>query len=747
MPTRFAPITLLLGTFMGAIAGSTSGAQPVDKPGPLDAATVAKRPAPGTVVPGGFEFSDDGKAVTYLKSESTSLDRVLWKAEVGKGSTPRIIARPPGAGNTDANVSPEEALRRERMRVVDTGITSVVRASKADVAVIPLNSDLYIQRGTGPLERLTDTAAPEIDPKLNADGTRVAFVRDKELFVLDLTTRKETQLTQGATDGLSHGLADFNAEEEMDRHTGFWWSPDGRMIAYQETDERKVPLFSIVHEGTDKPSIETHRYPFAGGKNPEVRLGVIPSTGGETVWLDFDEPEREYYLARVKWESPQDLLVQRLLRDQKLLRLFRVNARTGQTTLLIEENSESWVNLNDDLHPIADTGQFVWASERTGFKHIELRDKDGDLIRPLTEGNWAVDNVAALDTKRREVWFTSGKDDVLGSRLYRVSLDGGESTLVTPEHGTHKVTVADNGEAFVDTFSTVDKPPVTTLRNRLNVVIETLDEAGRDPRLATLELAPPEFLTFPSRDGAILHGAYYAPRSTALGTRPPLIVMLYGGPHVQYVKNAWDMTADLRAQYFTQLGFAVWKMDNRGSARRGLAFESAIYRNMGSVEVRDQVDGVKFITAKKPEIDASRVGVNGRSYGGYMTLRCLTEAPEVFHVGVAEAPVTDWDGYDTCYTERYMGLPEKNTEGYSRSSVLHAVDRLKGKLLVMHGLIDENVHFRHTARLLSALVAAGKPFEVLPMPEERHSSRKPANRTHEVERLTRFFQTSLGSPN
>jgi dipeptidyl-peptidase-4 len=738
-PPRVASIILIAGALMGADSGPTEVAEIK----PLDAATVAKRPAPGTVVPGGIEFSPDGKTVNYLKSESTSLDRVLWRAGVGKGSTPRVIARPPGVGNTDANVSPEEALRRERMRVVDTGITSVVRASKADVAVIPLNSDLYLQRGTGPLERLTDTPAPEIDPKLNADGTKVAFVREKELFVLDLATRKETQLTQGATVGISHGLAEFMAEEEMDRHTGYWWSPDGQMIAYQETDERKIPLFSIVHDGAQKPTVETHRYPFPGEKNAEVRLGLIPANGGETLWLDFDEPEREYYLARVKWESPRALLVQRLLRDQKLLRLFRVDARNGQTTLLLEEKSESWVNLNDDLYPIADTGQFIWASERSGFKHIELHDKDGDLVRTLTEGNWAVDSIACLDTRRREVWFTSGKDNVLGSKLARVSLDGGEIALVTPEQGTHKVVVADNGDAFVDTYSTVDKPPVTTLRSRLNEVIETLDDAGRDPRLATLELAPPEFLTFQSRDGVILHGAYYAPRSTALGTRAPLIVMLYGGPHVQYVKDAWDLTADLRAQYFTQLGFAVWKMDNRGSARRGLAFESAIYRNMGAVEVRDQVDGVKFITGKKPEIDAARVGVNGRSYGGYMTLRCLTEAPEVFHAGVAEAPVTDWDGYDTCYTERYMGVPEKNTEGYNRSSVLHAVNRLKGKLLIMHGLIDENVHFRHTARLVAALVAAGKPFEVLPMPEERHSSRKPANRTHEVERLTRFFQVSL----
>ena len=735
--------TLALGVGLAMGAADTSPDEA--KARPLDAATVARRPAPGTVVPGGIEYVPGGKAVTYLKSETGSLDRVLWRAEVG-GGPPRVVARPPGRGETDASVSPEEALRRERMRLVDTGITRAVRAAKADITVYPLNGDLYLQRGTGPLERITETPTPDLDPQLSPDGSKVAFVREGVLIARDLATKAETRLSAAPVEGTSFGLAEFMAQEEMDRFHGFWWSPDGSRIAYQETDERPVALYTIVHDGADAPSVETHRYPFAGAANAIVKLGVVSATGGETRWIDFAERGVEHYLARVDWESPESILVQRLARDQKTLRLVRVEAETGRVNTVLEESSPTWVNLNHDLRviPAEAGGGFVWASERSGFKHLELRDRDGKLVRPLTSGDWLVDSVAARDPARREVWFGSGKDDPLGAKVYRVSLDGGEPAVVTPEAGTHAAVVASDGSTFVDTFSHSKQPPITRLRSRSGEVLATLDDSSADPRLREFDLAPPEYHEFKGRDGVSLRGAFYPPRSTDLGRPAPLIVMLYGGPHVQYVTDAWGMTADLRAQYLTQLGFAVWKMDNRGSARRGHAFEAALHRDFGSVEVRDQVDGVAFIAAKHPDlVDSKRVGVNGRSYGGYMTLRCLTEAPEVFHAGVAEAPVTTFAGYDTCYTERYMGTPADNPDGYERSSVLGRVDRLKGDLLIMHGLIDENVHFRHTARLVSALVAADKPFQVLPMPEERHSSRRPASRTREVDRLVAFFRASL----
>jgi dipeptidyl-peptidase-4 len=750
-----ASIVWILGLVAGAFMtnASTGGEPPPPAKASVNASMVARLPYPGTVAPSALAFTVDGSAVTYLKPEGQMLDRVLWKATLD-GAPPRVIARPPGPGNVEGKLSAEEALRRERQRLTATGISQIVRAEHAELAVVPLNGDLYwleyAPESVPSLYRLTDAPSPEIDPQFSPDMTRIAFVRDGDLFGLELKKVKETQLTTGATDGLTHGLAEFIAQEELDRSSGFWWSPDGRWIAYQETDERAIPPYTITHQGGDEFSVETHRYPFSGAKNAAVRLGVIPAEGGETTWLAWHEPDEDVYLARVDWESPETLLIQVLSRDQKTLRLLRVDRETGKRTTLIEETSPTWVELHDDLRVVEGTGEILWSSERTGFRHLELLDRDGKLIRPLTAGDWAIDpvshgggrGVVALDSTRREVWFMAGKESPLESHLYRVSLDGGPIEKLTDASGTHRAVVSPDFNHFALDSSSLSQPPISTIRDRSGRIVTTFANAADDPRLATTDLVTPQLLQFKTADGVTLHGAFYPPPHPDPSKPAPLIVMVYGGPTVQLVTNSWGVTADLTAQFLHARGFAVWKLDNRGSSRRGRAFQQGIYHRLGSIEVEDQAAGVRWLTEHHPEIDPNRVGITGGSYGGYMTLRCMQRRPEIFRAGVSVAPVTFWEGYDTAYTERYMGTPAENPEGYRESSVLNAMDQFTGDLMLIHGMLDENVHFRHTARLVTAFLQAAKPFRLLPLPDERHSSRRPADRQYVAESMVRFFENS-----
>lgn len=750
---RFA-LTRIFVLVAGAIMTEAATAdEPSPAKVPVGAEMVARLPYPGTVVPSALAFTANGTAVTYLKSEGQTLDRVLWKATLD-GAPPRVIARPPGSGDVEGKLSADEALRRERQRLTATGISQIVRAEGHDLAVLPLGGDLYLLQGDAPLVRLTETDAPEVDPKPSPDGGRVAFVRGDELHVLNIKTRAEVQLTTGAGDGVTHGLAEFIAQEELDRDSGFWWSPDGRWIAYQETDERAIPPYTITHQGGDAFSTETHHYPFSGQKNARTRLGVIPADGGETEWLTLHGAGDDAYLARVDWESPEALLIQLLSRDQKSLRLIRVDRRTGDRKQLIEETSPTWVELHNDLRVVEGTGEILWSSERTGYRHLELHDRDGRLVRPLTEGDWAVDpvshggirGVVGLDSERREVWFMAGKESPLESHLYRVSLDGGAPVRLTDSAGMHRAVVSPDFGHFALDSSSLTQPTLSTIRDRDGRIVITCSNAGEDPRLASLSLVTPELKTFTNAEGVTLHGAYYPPLESSDGKPAPLVVIVYGGPTVQLVTNSWGLTADMTAQLLHARGFAVWKLDNRGSSRRGRAFQAPIYRRLGTVEVADQADGVRWLLKNHAEIDPNRVGITGASYGGYMTLRCMEREPDLFKAGVSVAPVTFWEGYDTAYTERYMGTPEQNSEGYRTSSALEEANRITGELMLIHGMLDENVHFRHSARLITSLIHANTPFRLLPLPDERHSSRRPADRQYVAEALVKFFETAF-APN
>jgi len=682
---------------------------------------VARYPRPGTAIPGKIAFSPDGKLLTYLHSEEGGLSRVLWAMDVATGAK-RVLFAPPGGGVTDKNVSREEALRRERQRLRETGVTHYAWSETGSILLVPMGGDAW----AGPEGALRCVARGAIDPRLSPDGTRLAYVRDGELHVAELATGAERRLTHDAQPGVTNGLAEYVAQEEMDRFSGFWWSRDGRFLAYEQADDRHIPEYVIPHLATDAPTFERHRYPFAGAENARVRLGVIPAAGGSTVWMDLGSFE---YLARVAWHPDGRLTAQLQTRDQKRLELRAFDPAIGKGAALLVEESDLWINLNNDLRFAPETGEFLWASERSGFKHLELRRADGSLARVLTSGSWAVDSVQGFDPKGRRVAFTAA-NPVTECQVFVVSLDGGDPVRLTKEPGMHSAVFSRDFASWIDVHDSRTTPYSVRLRNP--------DREVHASAAVDLPLVTPELLSFRSRDGAELFGMLYKPAKLPA----PLVVQVYGGPHVQSAADTWLATVEMRAQFLAKEGFLVMRVDNRGSSRRGLAFEGAIARRMGSIEVSDQVDGVNFAKSRG-WVDGDRVGIYGWSYGGYMTLMSLLKAPEVFKAGVAGAPNADTAGYDTHYTERYMGTPQENPEGYRESTCMTFADRLRGKLLLIHGMIDENVHFRHTARFIDALIKANRPYELLLYPAERHMPRSEKDRRNMEERIVEFFKKSL----
>jgi dipeptidyl-peptidase-4 len=717
---------------------------------------VARYPLPGMAyMPSAVRPDPAGRMLTYLWSEDGSLTRQLYAHDPNSGER-KLMFAPQGGGATEQNLSLEEKLRRERARERGLGVTSYQWAKEANRVLVPVRGDLWVQDGLHGTPRLVAKAegGPCIDPQITRDGSWIAYVHDDELYVVSAEENGPAprQLTHGARGtGRSHGLAEYAAQEEMDRSHGFWWSHDGSMIAYETVDETAIPIWRIVHLGDAEPSWEDHRYPFAGAANAKVELSVIPREGGTPVAMKLAmDGESEIYLARVHWTPAGELMAELENRAQTRLQLVRFDLRSGEPTVVLEERSDVWINLHHMFEPLEHgegelQGAFVWGSERSGFRHLYLLARDGRVIRPLTQGEWIVDSLVAIDEPRQLVYFTASKDGPTEMHLYRVPLGGGDITRITQEPGMHGVVMDRARAVFVDTHSSMDAPPSVSVRMAEDGRLVHRVAVPPDPRVQALALTPPEIVQLAASDGTPLFGTLYRPGPEAGPPPWPTIVSVYGGPHAQRVTHSWEQTVDMRAQYLRQQGYLVFELDNRGSARRGLAFEGAIKHDLGNIEVQDQVAGVNWLVAQG-FTDPKRVGIYGWSYGGYMAAMALVRAPETFKAGVAGAMVSSWDGYDTHYTERYMGTPAGNPEGYRSSSVMSHVEALRGDLLLVHGAIDENVHFRHSARLIDALVKARKPYELMMFPSERHMPRGEADRVYMEERIRDFFDRSLRAP-
>ncbi|KAJ3692290.1 hypothetical protein LUZ60_012640 [Juncus effusus] len=746
---------------------------------------TARLPLPGYgSVPSSLTFSPDDRRIGFLLSPDESLNRSVFTFDPASRRQELVFGPPQGGGLDEGSLSVEERLRRERARERGLGVTRYEwRPRRGALAprggiMVPLPSGVYFQDlcGSEPELKLPSTGdSPIIDPHLSPDGNMIAFVQKDELHVHYLCDGETRQLTFGAGNGKTHGLAEYIAQEEMERKMGFWWAPDSQYIAFTEADASEIPLFRIMHQGKSTlgpEAQEDHPYPFAGESNAKVRLAVVPVRGGPIVWMDLlcgpqdqvQEENEDEYLARVNWVHDNTLTAQVLNRSHTKLKLLKFNIETGQKEVLLEEQNDVWVGLHDCFVPLDKTGNlnpgnsnsgfsasFIWASEKTGYKHLYLHDRNGTCLGPITEGNWTVEQIVGINETAGLVYFTGTTDGPLHTNLYRTSLfPNWDKPVPAPQRltrgeGRHIVTLDHQFQKFIDIHDCLTSPPTISLcaLNDGSLIMPIFEPNIDLPRIREMRDLGPEIVQIETKDGTVLYGALYLPDERKYGPPPyKTMVSVYGGPGVQLVADTWVNTVDMRAQFLRSKGILVWKLDNRGTTRRGLDFESQIKHKFGRADCEDQVAGVDWLV-KQGLAKADHVGIYGWSYGGYLSAMCLVRFPDVFRCAVSGAPVTSWDGYDTFYTEKYMGLPSTNPDAYQYSSIMHHVHKLKGKLLLVHGMIDENVHFRHTARLINALIAARKSYELIVFPDERHMPRRMEDRVYMEERIWEFVERSL----
>ncbi len=641
---------------------------------------------------------------------------------------------------SDRPLSREEELRRERQRKRIKGVTGYAWAKNANVMLLPLGGNVYVRLEDGKIKQLTTSDAPEIDPQICADASKVAYARGRELFVVDVDSGKETQLTKDAPQNVTRGQSDFNGQEEFGEPSGLWWSPSCDKLAYLEVDEGDVGRIPVMgyRNGAD---LQHHRYPRTGTKNPTTKLGVIDLKSLRTSWIEMPSSgaidAADQYIGRVTWsQDGQQLFFERLSRNQQNLALVRADPRTGKAQHLLEESAPTWLDMTE-LRALND-GSVLWTVRRNGHQHLERRNgADGTLITSITSGEWDVSHIVGVDESRGRVLFIGNQHAVIDRQLYGANLDGSGVSRISQQDGVHNVSSGHAKHGWVDIHSSNTRPPSAAVHSADGTQIGEIP-VKLDPDFERLALRSVELLEVDSEPG--LRGALLKPRNMQPGVRYPVIVMVYGGPGVQTILNSWNPR--LLWQHLADRGFVIWQLDNRGSTGRGHAFEAPIHKSMGTIELDDQLAGLDYLTSL-PFVDADRIGIYGHSYGGYLSALAMLKAPERFKVGVSGSPVTDWKFYDTGYTERYMSTPQENGAGYARSSLLPLAGKLQGKLLIVHALMDENVHFEHTAAFIDALVTADRDFDLLVFPGERHGYRSPNARRYAYRRVVDYFAEHL----
>lgn len=593
-------------------------------------------------------------------------------------------------------------------------------------------------------ERLSE--GKQMFATFSPEANQVAFVRDNNLFVKDLNSGKETQITlDGEKNKIINGGTDWVYEEEFAFDKAFFWSPDGKKIAYYRFDETAVPEFSMdMFQGDLYPSQYRFKYPKAGETNSKVSIHVYTLESKSTSNVQSSLTGEDLYIPRIKWtQDPNLLCVQRLNRHQNKLEFIWVNTATGDENVVHTETDEAYVDVTDDLTFLKDGSGFILSSEKSGYNHLYRFDMNGNELNQITKGDFDVTSFYGVDAKEEYLYYASAETSPMQRQIYRVKLDGSQKESIVSTPGTNSANFSSGMRYFINTHSDANSPYTYTLHESdgsQKRVIEANEEIKE--RMAKFGLSKKEFFSFTTEDNIDLNGYLIKPKDFDPTKKYPVFMFVYGGPGSQMVTDSWGGSNYFWFQMLAQQGYIVACVDNRGTGARGRDFKKCTYQELGKLETQDQIQAAKYL-GNQDYVDADRIGIFGWSYGGYMSSLCLTKGAEFFSLAIAVAPVTNWRYYDTIYTERYMRTPQENASGYDDNSPINHVEKMQGDYLLVHGSADDNVHYQNTMEMIRAMVDADVQYDLFIYPDKNHGIYGGNTRYHLYTKMTNFITENL----
>jgi len=607
------------------------------------------------------------------------------------------------------------------------------------------DNDLFFYSVTNnKVTRLTEDKDEEVNPMLSPNGKKVAFTRNKDMYVVNTETGKETRLTNDASDVVYNGYASWVYMEEIIgrslNYRAYWWAPNSEMIAFLRFDDTQVPKFPLYKLDSIHGEIEWERYPKSGDANPIVKMGIAHLNTNKVVWIDEDETADQYTAWPFWLPDSKEMFYQVLNRDQNNLQILSANPETGENKLMYEEKNTTWVEFFEDIHILKNNKGFILRSELDGWRHLYYYDLNGKLKKQLTRGDWNVSKIVLVDEGNQKIYFEANKGERLETHLFVVGFDGGDIEQLTKISGTHNATVSPNGKCFYDSYSDINTPGKIDLCDGDGNLIRNLGDR-KSKIYDEYKLGKTEMFTIKTEDGFELPAMWVLPPDFDLNKKYPVLFSVYGGPGGTDVKNSFS--AYLDRYFISQSGIIYFMVDHRASAYFGKKGKSYFYRNAGKVEIEDYITAVKWLK-EKSFIDSTKIGITGSSYGGYVTCMALTLGADYFTHGIAEYSVTDWRLYDNVYTERYMDRPEENPEGYKYGSAMTHADKYKGLLRITHGTLDDNCHMQNTIQLVDKLTSLDKHFELMLYPNERHGVGFPKWMHAQREYVEFWFKNFLG---